>query len=231
VKKGLTKSNEPGPTDVKCKWVVPSNKIDLRATRVNDMEWKQEKYGKPQSSRTAVIARRKLFQPVIPSSKDPTHTNFEKAKQLSAALKKSLPKALLHRQFEPEKTTDDAVHANVLPDTLTAHPSPPSKDLNTEPSTSQFMQNVEMATLIKAYKTTNKFPTLSAQEITLINSATQGQSDNSSWHHLRQTRITASNFHRVFTRINSLQKDDTTNMDSIVHFFLHPTGSLREYQQ
>ena len=46
---------------------------------------------------------------------------------------------------------------------------------------------------------------LSSDEIDAIEKITVGQADNEVWHQQREGRITASNFYRVFTKVESMK--------------------------
>ena len=49
---------------------------------------------------------------------------------------------------------------------------------------------------------------LTAEKIVQIEQATVGQADNALWHAHRKGRITASNFYRLKTKVESLRKDE-----------------------
>ena len=46
---------------------------------------------------------------------------------------------------------------------------------------------------------------LSSDEIDAIENITVGQADNEAWHEQREGRITASNFYRLFTKVESMK--------------------------
>ena len=66
--------------------------------------------------------------------------------------------------------------------------------------------------------------TLSDEVLTLIEQHTRGQSSNSHWHRLRKGRITASNFYRVHTKVQSLRKNPNTECDKLVKNLIEPTS-------
>lgn len=63
---------------------------------------------------------------------------------------------------------------------------------------------------------------LSSDQIKQIERLTVGQSTNEQWLELRKGRITASNFYRVFTKIESLKKDPKVSCDKLVNSFVNP---------
>ena len=54
-----------------------------------------------------------------------------------------------------------------------------------------------------------------------IKTATQDQSGSETWHEQRKGRITASMFHRVATRVDTIRKDPSTNPSKLVESILH----------
>lgn len=64
--------------------------------------------------------------------------------------------------------------------------------------------------------------TVSQSELTKIEENTVGQSDNSLWHRVRKGRITASNFYRVHTKVESLKQKPTASCESLVESLINP---------
>ena len=50
--------------------------------------------------------------------------------------------------------------------------------------------------------------TLTSREITNIEAATVGQSENEAWHRHRKGRLTASNFYRVYTKVQTIKSTE-----------------------
>ena len=50
--------------------------------------------------------------------------------------------------------------------------------------------------------------TLTSREITNIEAATVGQSENEAWHRHRKGRLTASNFYRVYTKVETIKSTE-----------------------
>ena len=70
---------------------------------------------------------------------------------------------------------------------------------------------------------------LSSDEINAIEKITVGQADNEAWHQQREGRITASNFYRVFTKVESMKVSGENSADKLVNSLLgkaKPTTNL-----
>lgn len=65
---------------------------------------------------------------------------------------------------------------------------------------------------------------VTTNEIEEIEKETRGQSDNPKWAQVRAGRLTASNFYRIYTRINSLKENPHTDLSKLVSSLLHPTS-------
>lgn len=61
---------------------------------------------------------------------------------------------------------------------------------------------------------------LSSEEIDAIEKTTVGQSENEAWHQQREGRITASNFYRVYTKVESMKASAVNNADKLVSSLL-----------
>ena len=61
---------------------------------------------------------------------------------------------------------------------------------------------------------------LSSDEIDAIEKITVGQADNEAWHQQREGRITASNFYRVFTKVESMKVSEENSADKLVDSLL-----------
>lgn len=64
--------------------------------------------------------------------------------------------------------------------------------------------------------------TVSKEEIRDIERDTVGQSKNEIWRRLRKGRITASNFYRVHTKMESLKKNPSTDSSKLVASLINP---------
>ena len=75
--------------------------------------------------------------------------------------------------------------------------------------------------------------TLTDKDIIEIERSTVGQSSNPFWFKIRKGRITASNFYRVYTKMESIKKDDSISCDSLLNSLINPTplGHLHHIQQ
>ena len=67
-----------------------------------------------------------------------------------------------------------------------------------------------------SYFRESKIVLLSSDEIDAIEKITVGQADNEAWHQQREGRITASNFYRVFTKVESMKASKENSADKLV---------------
>ena len=64
---------------------------------------------------------------------------------------------------------------------------------------------------------------LSAEQITALERETVGQANNKLWLEARKGRITASNFYRIFTKIETVKRKVDTDCEKLTMSFLKPT--------
>jgi predicted phage-related endonuclease len=64
--------------------------------------------------------------------------------------------------------------------------------------------------------------TASADQRALLEQETRDQATCSLWHTARAGRLTASNFYRVFTKVNSLKKNPHADLDKLISSILSP---------
>ena len=63
---------------------------------------------------------------------------------------------------------------------------------------------------------------LSQEQIDDIEKSTRGQADNPKWHLARKGRLTASNFYRIHTRMETLKSNPGTDLSKLVKSILNP---------
>lgn len=64
---------------------------------------------------------------------------------------------------------------------------------------------------------------ISEQDVTFIERRTVGQSSNEIWKRMRKGRLTASNFYRVYTKVETLKKNPLADCTKLVKSLLDPT--------
>ena len=64
---------------------------------------------------------------------------------------------------------------------------------------------------------------LTELEIGSLERDTVGQSSNELWKRMRLGRITASNFYRVFTKVETLKKEPSTDCSKLIRSLISPT--------
>ena len=73
---------------------------------------------------------------------------------------------------------------------------------------------------LQPISTPRKSVILSSDEIDAIEKITVGQANNEAWHQQREGRITASNFYRVFTKVESMKVSEDNSADKLVDSLL-----------
>ena len=63
---------------------------------------------------------------------------------------------------------------------------------------------------------------LSAEDIAELERQTVGQSKNSLWSRMRKGRITASNFYRVHTKMETLKRESSTDCAALIKTLIDP---------
>ncbi|KAK3106464.1 hypothetical protein FSP39_020531 [Pinctada imbricata] len=66
----------------------------------------------------------------------------------------------------------------------------------------------------------NRQPSVSPDQVDVIQGKTIGQSNNPQWHRLRRGRITASNFYSVFTRMNTYEQKPDSDMNNVIKLIM-----------
>lgn len=83
----------------------------------------------------------------------------------------------------------------------------------------------EIDSILCRCKSVNDFKshmTINADSINTIERETRGQSSNDLWKTLRKGRITASNFYRVMTKMETVRKKPTTDCSVLIKSLLNP---------
>jgi hypothetical protein len=65
---------------------------------------------------------------------------------------------------------------------------------------------------------------LSSADLVILQEKTKGQSSNPLWMKLRKGRITASNFYKVYTKIETLMKNPAASCDRLLQLLIIPTS-------
>ena len=84
---------------------------------------------------------------------------------------------------------------------------------------------IGIASIAKSCGTVKEFLqkiSLPVVELNKIEKETRGQSDNATWYEARKGRVTASNFYRVHTKIQSMKKNPKTDIRALLKSLIDP---------
>lgn len=232
----------PACTSRLCVWNVPPEKTVIKPKKIADMNWKSSKLNK-EPSRPTVDSRRSLFQPV---EKKMALDDNERRRSFYKNLKDTFPDSCFVLMGQAECTPEplqpisttrestilssdeiDAIEEITVGSAeyeawhqqrgnrITA--SNVYRVLNKVDSVSQAECSPEPLQPISTARASN---ILSSDEIDAIEKITVGQADNEAWHQQREGRITASNFYRVFTKVESMKVSKENSADKLVDSLL-----------
>ncbi|XP_033758099.1 uncharacterized protein LOC117340448 [Pecten maximus] len=197
-------------TSAPCSWNIPGmGKKIVQPLQVKDMQLTKTKHNtKPGKRRPFIMnATNTSFNPV---SSTP---NISHLQPLTNQLRKEIPTACIFKGL----------------DMPIENPAPPQKS-------SFDMSIYTMNTIAANFKAMatqqfqggedqfiNSIPKVSPSDIHTIEEETRGQSTNDDWKALRKGRITSSNFHSVHTKMKTLQRDPTADVNSLCNTLLGNT--------
>ena len=197
VRFNLTK---PASTSLLCSWNVPSGKkVDTQPCKIQDINFFKGKYMKTQNSKEKAQKTTKRFldfSPLWPNKKK----IVENSRTVFDSLKEELYGTCVWEIMEGRSLAAEAlVKSNSIacPTLLTLSEEFFSfcmqNNIKPEENYDDFFE------LIKYDKT----------QIECLKTKTLRQSENQEWFEHRIGRLTASKFHRIFTRVKTVQKVDT----------------------
>lgn len=195
VRHGLTK---PTSTSTLCYWNVPSGvKINLQPTKFKELYFDKSQYlkGKKQQA----IDNKKKFLQFSPSW-DNTRNKLQNKKTTRDAVYKTIKndihgsclweilegRSLSVEKFEYENAIDCPTIISLAETFLQNNK----------------MESINLQDLIEKFKCSLQYST---EQINALSLKTQSQSQSNEWYNHRIGRITASKFHRVYTRSFTLQ--------------------------
>ena len=174
---GLT---NPSCTEVACYWNSAS-KNDIEPARIKDMSLQAHKRERPTSSSSLNSAFKHKFDARPLAMRDIS----EQEKQVFlASVRKTLPNAVLNITYSPPSEEDVPPSLKELADKVL--------------SITKSKEECELATLFSQHLSLND------ASIKELEKVTRGQSLSRHWINQRQGRITASNFHDVYTKVKKL---------------------------
>ena len=174
---GLT---NPSCTDVACYW-NSSSKKDIGPTRIKDMNLQAHKLERPTSSRSLNGSSKQEFDARPLAMRN---ISKEDKQVFLTSVRRTLPDAVLNITYSPPSEED-------VPPTL---PEIADKVLS-------MANSKEECELASSFSQCLSFNDSSIKE---LEKATRGQSMSRQWIQQRQGRITASNFHDVYTKVKTL---------------------------
>ncbi|XP_067933338.1 uncharacterized protein [Watersipora subatra] len=207
--------SNPACTNTACAWKGPSSRKTV-FMKVADMSFKKPSHksgkgGKEKSIKKSTTSRVKFGETL----NEPGVTcHF---KDFVESMRSAVPTALL---FLPGKLKTSASQP-IDDDTILP---------NDNDSPDIWISSIcSIADAAKTVATVDKLITkcvLSDQQIFDIKVFTRGQSENENWRRLRRGRVTASNFYKIHTRMESLKRSPSTNCSKLVESIINPPKLL-----
>lgn len=216
LKNGLTL--EISPTSKQCVWNNYGKRRAVEPKRIMEMKWKKPHYSKKGRASQINTCSRQLF-----STTPITHKEQKPAclDNLVNVFYNSSPDACVlwyadMTGTDVQKVEDDC-NVSVTIEVETTQIPPTIQELSSEVTTVD--------------KLMQRLPSLSIEEVQMLEEHTRGQSNNTSWKSHRTGRITASIIHRVNTKVHTLQRnqDSTTTVIPLVKQLISESSSENMY--
>ncbi|KAL5021765.1 hypothetical protein ScPMuIL_000920 [Solemya velum] len=199
VKTGMTK---PTCTSQISTWNVPSKKITMKPLRVSDASWTKDHYKKTGSSRKPSLDAKKSFTPLTKQQQQFAENVVDLRKKVLGAVKKGAPNSCFVQLIEKKRTVH--TEANIACPLGVVDVAGNLREKFTVDQLQEF--TTHLTTCLQVSE--------AATEV--LQKLTVAQSGCEEWKKQRLGRITASNFHRTFTRSQTLQRDPTADPSSLI---------------
>ena len=195
VKRGNTKSK----TSVLSTWNVPKSKPIMKPIKAADVTWTKSSYGKERSSDEVKHKHRQNFTPLNSEHRKIVNNEDYIRKTLFNLCKEDLSDSCFGQLQEKKRHINKQLELplSIIDITFNEMEKP----------------GFSLQSVLNALPVTN-------QDLSNINSATLEQASSDIWHNQRHGRITASIFHRVASRARTLEKDENTDLTSIMDTIL-----------
>lgn len=206
VSSGVTK---PTCTSKSCSWTVPSTNKKFVIKPISDITFTKEHYRKRASkeSREKLKKKFKAFSPSYESQVNELQNASNIRKKLYVAVKDFAPESRFVELIECRQKRCKVAPVIELPRSIIE-----MKDIFIWNNALSTKENIELFT---------KKLNLTEVEIKNIYNATKSQSDSSTWFTQRIGRLTASKFHRIYTRVNTIKKpNNDANLDNLFEAIL-----------
>ncbi|XP_057303348.1 uncharacterized protein LOC130640806 [Hydractinia symbiolongicarpus] len=207
VRAGMT---NPSKTSTLCTWNVPSGtKVNTKAEEISEIHFDKPHYMKDHEASQKINeakAKFKLFSPSDPSRLKKLQNKDNIRTELFAVIKDDIKGSTLWECMEGISISREAEKMNSNKTTLLTLPA----------EAETFLENrkIDSDQNITSFK---KSLVYTDEHIRYLNEATKNQNQSSEWHSHRKGRITASNFHRVFTKTTTLQSTKkTVSADALI---------------
>ena len=213
-----TGATNPSKTSQLCTWNVPSgSKVNVKPKAIEELTFTKCTYtsGKENNAQDA----REKFMAYLPSLYESHNTELDDKSDIRAGLYSILSDDIrtscLAENIEGMRLSNLATTATAVPLSLPA-----------------MVENFSYNKIISVKQNINQLILelkLDKNDITLIKNATINQAQSPIWYEQRKARITASNFHRVYTRSKTLMKEPCESAASLVREILKDTPKPKTY--
>ena len=193
-----------------CTWNVPTGKIDIKAKPVEELVFQKSTYTSQSTKSKAEYKNDKeafkQYNTTLYESHQREISDIEKTrKSLFELLKHDIMESSLYQNIEEIPSTKNYSENHLVPYSLLK--------MAKSSYTSCLSEKENIENFILKSK-------LSDEQINAIKISTINQSSSKNWVEQRKGRITASIFHRVYTRVKSLKKDPQKSGEKLIHEIL-----------
>ena len=206
VKTGITK---PTCTDRLAKWNVPSGKTQIQSRPVSELVFKKDHFRAFASvSRDAQeenFKAKQSFSPMTSQQEEYARDRNKVRNDLHNILKETVPKSCFVELMEEKKL-------------IVKVKEPTPKSIFEQAEAFSYNNTKSVAENVTNFK--SQISKLTDKERLLIHDNTVGQADNEEWFVQRKGRLTASNFHRICTRTETLQNKEDVDPKNLVSSLL-----------
>ena len=206
VQAGLT---TPSKTSVLCTWNIPKGqRVDTTVKPVRDLVFEKSVYTKPKSKSVILANDKKEYLDFFPAVK-----NQEKLKDkenlensLFTILEKDIPAPFVLSM----KSKITVKNSSMDPQTPPVDPPETVKQLRNKYTYNE--SNILLQNVVEFTRSLN----VSKNQIEHLTNLTKEQASSELWLEQRWDRMTASNFHRICSRMNTLTKKPDENPNNLL---------------
>ncbi|XP_046333004.2 uncharacterized protein LOC124115889 [Haliotis rufescens] len=204
----VTGATDKTCTDKQCEWTIPKQRVSLNPVPAVDLSWTKDHFYKHGKTTKRPVINKTSFTPLSRKQQDLVKDKVQIRNKLSAIAGRCAPEARFHKMMKKEAPAP-------LPVCVPSLPAMVDQFCATTPETS----NKTPEAFIKQLSS-------SVAQCNQLTSATENQG-GVEWKMQRKGRITASNFRRVYTRMETLDRDDSADRSALINHVMGYSESVQ----